>query len=432
MSTILLVTVGGSHQPIVTAIQTLKPDRVIFICSEGKRGSKFQVIGTEQPCEVRKGSEIIERLPNIPTQANLGRKFQSNTDLVVLDNPDDLAECYQKIIAKIQELQQISPPPTIKADYTGGTKTMTASLVIAAIDHQVELLLTTGDRFNLVRVERGEMTSQATVSPILLQRSIDQLLPIFLQQYNYAAAIAELTQLLPLMNVSPDLKQTIQRITNICKGFDAWDRFDHQEAINFLADYTQDPKILSRVKFLKGIIGSRQSIDDEFKTDQTPKNHGYEIIQDLLMNAERRAAQSRYDDAVGRLYRALELLAQVRLLHKYQIATGNLDLAKLPEAIKEKYKDHAKLPLLHSYELLAQMDSDPVGEIYQQNKNKIQDILQKRNKSLFAHGFRPVTQADYEQMSEVIGGFIQNCIVAVVSEQSLKQPVQFPTALHFN
>jgi hypothetical protein len=45
MPKILLVTVGGSFQPIVTAIGTLSPDRVIFICSDGDKGSKSQVIG---------------------------------------------------------------------------------------------------------------------------------------------------------------------------------------------------------------------------------------------------------------------------------------------------------------------------------------------------------------------------------------------------
>jgi hypothetical protein len=47
--------------------------------------------------------------------------------------------------------------------------------------------------------------------------------------------------------------------------------------------------------------------------------HGYEIVEDLLLNAERRAMQDRYDDAVGRLYRALELLVQIRLLQTYDI-----------------------------------------------------------------------------------------------------------------
>jgi CRISPR-associated protein (TIGR02710 family) len=431
MSSILLITVGGSHQPIVTAIQTLKPDRVIFICSEGSRGSKSQVIGTGKPCEVRKGSEVIERLPNIPIQVGLGEKFQPATDLVLLDNPDNLAECYQKIATKIQELQQISPLPILKADYTGGTKTMTASLVIAAIDHQVELLLTTGDRFDLIRVKRGEMTSSASVAPVLLQRSIERILPVFLQQYNYAAAIAELTELLAIVNVSPNLQKTIQILANICKGFEAWDRFDHEEAIAYLDNYRQYPEILSRVLFLRGVVGSRKAIDIDFKTDQVHKNHGYEIVQDLFLNAERRATQNRYDDAVGRLYRAIELLAQVRLLHKYEIVTGKLELSKLPEEIRGNYRDHAELPLQRSYELLTQLNADPIGKLYQQRKNKIQDVLRTRNHSLFAHGFRPVTRSDYEKMSQVIGDFIQNSIIAVVSEQSLNQPIQFPTTLDF-
>ena len=46
---------------------------------------------------------------------------------------------------------------------------------------------------------------------------------------------------------------------------------------------------------------------------RSKKSSGYEKVGDLLRNAERRAAQSRFDDAVARLYRALELFAQLRL-----------------------------------------------------------------------------------------------------------------------
>lgn len=428
MSTILLVTVGGSHAPIVTAIQTLQPDRVVFICSES---SKSQVIGTGTPCEIRKGNEIVSRLPNIPTQVGMSEKMQPDTDLVILTNPDDLAECYQKIAAKIHELQQISPLPTIKADYTGGTKTMTASLVIAAIDYQVGLLLTTGDRFNLIRVERGEMTAQAQVAPVLLQRSIYQYLPVFLQQYNYTAAISELTQLVRSINVSPESQRTIQVLNNICKGFDAWDRFDHHEAIDFLGNYMQYPEIKTRVMFLKKVMGSRQKIDKDFETNQAIGNSGYEIVRDLLLNAERRASQQRYDDAVGRLYRALELLAQVRLWQEYELATAAIDLTKLPADIRASYKDGSPIALQRSYELLSQLKPDPIGELYQQYKNKLQDVLKKRNHSLFAHGFQPVDRSDYATMSETIGGFIQASIAAVAPDRSSDRLLQFPTALDF-
>lgn len=90
MPKILLITVGGSHQPIVTTIRSLKPDRVIFLCSTGSRGSESQVIGQGTPCEVRRGTEVIERLPNIPTQAELGERFQPERDVIKIQEPDDI------------------------------------------------------------------------------------------------------------------------------------------------------------------------------------------------------------------------------------------------------------------------------------------------------------------------------------------------------
>jgi hypothetical protein len=86
MPTILLVTVGGSHQPIVTAIKSLEADHTIFICSDGSRGSISQILGAGTPCEVRRGSEVVEKLPNIPIQLGLGDSFNADTDLVRLEN----------------------------------------------------------------------------------------------------------------------------------------------------------------------------------------------------------------------------------------------------------------------------------------------------------------------------------------------------------
>jgi CRISPR-associated protein Csm5 len=70
------------------------------------KGSKSQVIGEGTPCEVRRGAEVIERLPNIPTQVGLGDRFQQERDLLLVQNPDDLSECYPKIHAFIRNLQQ--------------------------------------------------------------------------------------------------------------------------------------------------------------------------------------------------------------------------------------------------------------------------------------------------------------------------------------
>lgn len=164
MPKILIVTIGGSFQPIVTAIRSLQPDRVIFIASDGDKGSKSQVIGTDTPCEIRRGAEIIERLPNIPTQVELGDKFQSERDLILIKNPDNLGECYLGATECIRKLQQ-NPDVEIIADYTGGTKTMSAALVLAAVDCGIPLYLTVaGTRENLIKFESGEFTKQVNTN----------------------------------------------------------------------------------------------------------------------------------------------------------------------------------------------------------------------------------------------------------------------------
>jgi len=433
--TTLLITVGGSPQPVVTAVQTLKPDRTIFICSDGSKGSVSQVIGEGTPCEIRRGSEIVEKRPNLVTQLGLGDRFSAETDLIRLENPDDLAECYRQISTKIAELRQADPQMTLQADYTGGTKTMSLALGAAALGYGVTLYLTTSlTRENLVRVERGESTERAPTTQVTVDRVLHQLLPQFLSQYNYAAAVAQMENLLTSFELASDQKRQIRQLRDMCAGFDAWDRFDHNQA--WLAIEPNMKTIQAQGLFLKKVMGSRSQIDPHFQPTASIQGHGYEIVEDLLLNADRRAAQSRYDDAVGRLYRALELLAQIRLWQAHSIQTGNVDITCLPENLRDTYAQFTapdgkkiQLALRNSYTLLSQLPDDPLGQLYQLQADRLQDALKLRNNSLFAHGFSPIAAADYQRMEECIGQFIQTGIAALVPAEQRSQPAQFPKQL---
>lgn len=435
MSSILFVTVGGSHQPIVTAIKSLEPDRVIFICSTGARGSEAQIIGEGSPCELRRGSEVVEKLPNIPTQMQLGERFQVERDLVLLQNPDDLSECYGLITDKIRRIRQETSNVSLFADYTGGTKTMSLALGLAAIDYGVQLFLTTAaTRENLIRVERGESTERAPISFLTVERTLSQTLPMLLQQYNYPAAIAELRNLLQSLELPPEQKRRIRELRDCCAGLDAWDRFDHAEAWDLLQP--QMKRIQQLGLFLKRVMSSRAAIDESFMPVDSIPGHGYEIVEDLLLNAERRAQQQRYDDAVGRIYRALELLAQIRLWQTYGIRTGDVDLAKLPESLREEYASRCssangkiQLALRNSYHLLTQLPDDRLGQLYQQKENTIFDTVQIRNYSLFAHGFQPITSGDYQRFKSDIVDFIQSGITELTNNPKF-HPIQFPTQLN--
>lgn len=467
MNKILLITVGGSYQPIITAIRELKPDRVIFICSDGSKGTKSQVIGEGYPCEMRQTETLkipqtpetsilgqlgiegryqpgrdsltlirVEKLPNIVNQLSLGERFIADRDLIPIQEPDDLAECYLKVTSAIQKIQQDSPNAQLMADYTGGTKSMSVGLAMASVDYQITLYVTTNVRTNIIKVDRGELTGQASVAPVVAQRTIEQFLPIFLQQYNYPAAIAQLRRLLSSMALPPETRRKIQTLYACCSALDAWDRFEHREALELLEPQMRHHEIRQLSLFLKRVINSRGQIDEKFDFSNGTEGHGYEIVQDLLNNAERRAAQERYDDAVGRLYRALELLAQIRLKQAYDIKTGDVNIQTLPEMLRNEYEQERspvrgkiQLASRKSYELLTKLPDDPIGKLYQKNAGKIIDTLEIRNNSLFAHGFQPINRDDYHKVREVFVNFIQSAITAVVTPKLQLQPPQFPDNL---
>jgi len=83
--TILICTVGGAHQPILTAIRELDPAFVLFFATgqdaaTGGKGSVETITGKGTPVEVVKCCEVVERLPNIPTQAGLAQdRFDHDT-----------------------------------------------------------------------------------------------------------------------------------------------------------------------------------------------------------------------------------------------------------------------------------------------------------------------------------------------------------------
>jgi CRISPR-associated protein (TIGR02710 family) len=384
---------------------------------------------------VRVGTQGVERLPNIVTQAELGERFVPERDVFVVENPDEFPECYR--VAAMAIRSAAGDEVELMADYTGGTKTMSVALAAAALDHQVPLYLTTGNRENLIKVERGEMSERVNVVPVLAQRVLERTLPELLRRYQFPAALAEIQGQLSSLYLPPDLKRHLRTLADLCRGLEAWDRFDHRTALQFLQGFTRYEALRPLVQFLQRVVSSRAKMDPEFSALGGRCGHGYEIVEDLLLNAQRRASQERYDDAVGRLYRAIELLVQVRLKLHYDQKTGELDTEKLPVALRSQYEgmrnDQGKvqLALERSYELLAALDGDPLGQLYSERRNSIRNALKARNHSLFAHGFTPVDATSYQAFQTTIAAFIQDGICALVPVKQRQEPVQFPGQLDF-
>jgi CRISPR-associated protein (TIGR02710 family) len=158
-------------------------------------------------------------------------------------------------------------------------------------------------------------------------------------------------------------------------------------------------------------------------------------VEDLLLNAERRAQQQRFDDAVGRMYRALELTAQTWLHLKHGLNTSDLDVAHLPEPLKSDWERLAtpdgklQIGLWKAWELIAAFPDDPLGHLFAQQRSAIRDFLQMRNLSLFAHGTQPVAQAEYQQKVPGVAAWIRTAIRTASAARKLRvvELPQLPT-----
>lgn len=431
MGKVLVLTVGGSPQPLITSVNTLKPDRVVFVCSRGQKSSVPQVTGQGTPCEVQEADGKKVRLPNLVTVLRLSGVFDEGRDIVRVES-DDASECYRAIAETIKKC--LAEGNEVTADYTGGTKTMSVSLAMAAMDYGVPLYLTTGSRKDLVKVTGGESTELVSTHLIDLDRRIEQFLPLFLSRFDYSAAIDQVKGMLKSLPLDGESKKKLHRLQDLCGAFEAWDGFQHLEAWSLIEPHMGEPHVKKYGIYLKRIIQSRAEIDDAFDSTVGISGHGHEIVEDLVANAERRATQKRYDDAVGRLYRAIELVVQIHLLQRYGIKTGDVDLGKLPEDARPMYEqlryqhnqNRIRLGLRQNYELLKLWSGDPLLKVYTEFEKKVKDVLLTRNNSLFAHGFKPLSPGEYEALRVKADSFIRKALEACCPVGSRFEFLQLP------
>lgn len=91
------------------------------------------ITGKDKTVEVIRRWELVERLPDIATQAELAPGF-FETRFVALD---DLDRAVTIMLEAIADLRQRFPDAPLVADYTGGTKTRSAALVLVTIGEPV-------------------------------------------------------------------------------------------------------------------------------------------------------------------------------------------------------------------------------------------------------------------------------------------------------
>jgi CRISPR-associated protein (TIGR02710 family) len=360
---ILVCTVGGSHQPILTALRARKWDRVVFVCTPGAGGSAAmveQAVGTFSP---------------IPVLAGLDPGGWE----VVTVPPDEPDAAFAVLVEKLRALARYVPGAEIVADFTGGTKSMSAALTLAALDAGVALQLVSGERADLVRVrDRTEQAIAIRTKRIAGAREFERLAAGWSRHAYQEAAegFAQLWSDLKTEGLSREDLRPLTRAKELSQAFAAWDSFDHKGAFGCLRNNRYDGMT----------IGGRSDWRDLAAALVREQSASWTALhlRDLWRNAQRCAARGRYDDAVARLYRLWEGIAQWLLWADFQ-----LDTAVVETGLKRSWDLYRHLR--------------PGGEaasFWGREWTRLDEKLRIRNYSILAHGGDRVSRDGWKTLSQ--------------------------------
>jgi CRISPR-associated protein (TIGR02710 family) len=214
---------------------------------------------------------------------------------------------------------------------------------------------------------------------------------------DFSAAVQLLEQTRNRLTDASQKKQ-FQAFAALCQLFESWERFQHKEALKKLTDVRRDKNDLAV------ILGQHRTETLWLWLDQTEAK-----LKPLTAEAHdaaklRALAEGRYDDAVARLYRAIEAFAQATLHTHGFTDTGKVLLEKIPEALRSEWQTRAeddllKLGLQDDYKLLAALGDDAATRFTQLKLDDPQaSLLSARNHSILAHGYAPVSKETAEKL----------------------------------
>lgn len=393
-STLLLCTVGGSPEPVVAALKQWRPVRVRFVHTPQTKGDI--------------DAKIVPMARGEGVDLDAGRY-----DLFELPDGQDLASCLDRLRQLTHEVRQWTARGNefrVVVDFTGGTKCMSAAISLQAsrwpcVFSYVGGNERTKDGVGVVVSGAEKIVQQANPWDALGRQAVEDFVVLlderaFLAAANVACAAKQRVS-------RPDRKRELAVLEQLARAFDAWDRFDHAAALEALENVTKSANDLRAVLGpAKGdeVLASLAQIGAhlrELAQAAPPSRHH---VIDLLANAKRRKDEGRFDDAVARLYRAIEAMAQVALKERHGIAsTEKVPLDRVPDTLRSQWASRAHegvvaLGLQDAYALLASLE-DPLGGQFQRAAlDGAKSPLVARNQSILAHGFVRVSEEVFDKL----------------------------------
>jgi CRISPR-associated protein (TIGR02710 family) len=320
--------------------------------------------------------------------------------IVKTDNEvNDVEKLYRLYSTYIEELiDKNFSVRQIVADYTSGTKAMSAALVSAAFAKRIETIsYVYGERKDGTVVSGTERSN--LLSPTFVYT--DQTLLLFRELFNrfqYDSAL----QLFDLLVPHVSYQEKIDTYSALAKAYSAWDKFNFGKAFEHLDEIDIKKNRVLSVTQLKQVNLQRAHLY-KIKDDNIVS---VEKIMDLMANSYRRYLEGKYDDGVARLYRTIEMIGQNEFYNKFACVTKDVPIEKLPEGVLEKLRNKPDdqtidLALYDTFTVLDFANNNS-GKIWMENLSDIKKILGSRNNSILAHGMIPIKKETYEKFHQYI------------------------------
>lgn len=385
---VLILTVGTTREPLEVALSEHAPEGVVFLASQESHPVAAELL------------------------RDYGASFRHHT--LLLEDAESLLEAYQKALLALRKALEWEAK-AIVADLTGGTKPMAAGLTLALTGRGVVFSYVGGER-------RDPKTGRVLSGHERLRLLEDPTARFGLREWagftrawnalNLGMALSELESLLS-RPLSPSEARFYRAMQGVVEGLMEWDRFRHRQALERLSAHLPVALAVAeawghggKVRVLKGLEALLPHLKSIVEAGEKPT---FPLLQDLLANAERRAALGRFDDALARLYRALELAVEADVQERLGFALK--DPKTWPEGFPESLRERVLKPRGLMDLLDAAFDLDLAfgqqGTLAQRlygEKNRLQALLQKRHGSILAHGTRPVEREDYERLRDFLAG----------------------------
>ena len=432
----LILSCGGSPEPLIFCIDHYKPDFTYFLCSK----------------------DTVDMAGDVVKECRLS---EDQFNIKVVKNHESLEDCFAKSREIILKLQR--DYDEVHVDFTGGTKPMVSGLVLAAIGEDCTYSYVGTENLE-GRDKDGVGVVQSGFESIKNQRDPYDVFAVmefnrgmdFFNRYQFEAAKLNFKIASEKLE-SETLNELSSIYLEIVELYDLWDKFknvnDDKRTLNSvlskilykinssdnLKNHFNDnypnfiPQLEKNIEFLKLKISKRGVI----KLDDVKY-----YLPDLLNNAYRRIEEGKYDDAVGRLYRAIELIAQLSLSQEKVIdehtLKSNKEFKVNKNSLSSKYcldadmlvKDWHEycnsgktfgVGLKKSYELLEALGSQYAREYL--IDNDVRDNLSTRNRSILAHGLQPI---DGEKAGELYSQVLSYAKKAFPDVEKYMDMADFP------